>query len=61
MSFIFTLVAGSIGYGRLKQQVEDDRAVRKESFELVRRDLARLDEKVENLTDYLLRKNGDKR
>ena len=60
MSFLFTVITGAIGYGRLKQQVEDERDGRKEGFDLVRRDVARVDEKVENLTDYLLRKNGDK-
>ena len=60
MSFLFTVITGAIGYGRLKQQVEDERDGRREGFDLVRRDVARVDEKVENLTDYLLRKNGDK-
>ena len=47
------IAGGLIGYGRLQQRVtgQDDK------FDTLRKDIARLDERIADLTDFLLRES----
>lgn len=46
-----TIVGGLVAYGRMQQKVDNQN----ELFDLLRADIKRLDERVADLTDFLLR------
>jgi len=48
-------VTGIFAYGRLYQRVESNREQVEDHFGLLRRDISRLDDRVAELTDFLLR------
>lgn len=50
---VSSVIAGVMAYGRLQQKV----AGQEEKFEILRSDIARLDERVADLTDFLLREH----
>lgn len=59
------VLAGAVGYGELKQKVASTDAkvtaeavAREQMLSLVRNDIKRVDEKIEHLTDFLLRQAG---
>lgn len=49
-----TIVAGAVGYGDLRARVTADKEIAAERVALIRADIAKLDEKLDKLTDYLL-------
>ena len=51
IGFAFTTIAAAVGYGELRQKV----ATQRDNVDLLRADIKRLDEKIEHLTDFLLR------
>ena len=48
-----SLAAGLVGYGKLQQRVSGQ----DEKFDTLRKDIARLDERIADLTDFLLREH----
>ena len=46
--------AGIYGYGRLAQRVENS----KDRFDSIDKAIARIDSRIEDLTDFLLREHG---
>ena len=48
--------AGIYGYGRLAQRVENS----KDRFDAIDKAVARIDSRIEDLTDFLLRQQGSK-
>lgn len=48
---VTAIAAGLVGYGKLQQRVEDQN----DKFDLLRADIRRLDDRVAELTDFLLR------
>ena len=49
------LVGGIFAYGKLHQRVSSHREQVEESFGLLRKDISRLDDRIADLTDFLLR------
>jgi hypothetical protein len=55
------VVAGAVGYGQLRQRVEDEAQGRQDDYNRIDKKIDKLDDRLADLTDYLLRKNGDKK
>ena len=49
------VVSGIFAYGRLYQRVESNKEEVTEHFGILRKDIARLDERIADLADFLIR------
>ncbi len=57
---VLAIVGGIAGYGRLQQRVESNERATAEQVKSIVSHIQRLDDRIADLTDYLLRQNDGK-